>query len=103
MAHTEKRRRRNQIRTPWSYVVVVGVIAGAILIDANLQGANLGGAQLSTAVLNNTNLKDTSLQGANLRGALGLTAAQVCSAKSRHGAIMDDALTMQVQAQCGLQ
>jgi len=77
--------------------------AGAILIDANLQGANLGGAQLSTAVLNNTNLKDTSLQGANLRGALGLTAAQVCSAKSRHGAIMDDALTMQVQAQCGLQ
>lgn len=76
---------------------------GAILIDANLQGANLGGAQLGTAVLNNTVLTGTSLEGADLRGALGLTAAQVCSAKSRHGAIMDDALAMEVQAQCGLQ
>ena len=36
MAHTGKRRRRNQIRTPWSYVVVVGVIAGAILIAVAL-------------------------------------------------------------------
>lgn len=76
---------------------------GAILIDANLRGANLGGAQLSTAVLNNTVLTDTSLEGANLRGALGLTAAQVCSAKSRRGAMMDDALAMEVQAQCGTQ
>ena len=75
---------------------------GAILIDANLQGANLGGAQLGAAVLNGTNLGDTSLEGADLRGALGLTAAQVCGAKSRRGALMDDVLAMEVQAQCGL-
>jgi uncharacterized protein YjbI with pentapeptide repeats len=74
---------------------------GAILIDANLQGANLGGAQLGTAVLNNTVLAGASLEGADLRGALGLTAAQVCSAKSRRGAMMDDALATEVQAQCG--
>jgi uncharacterized protein YjbI with pentapeptide repeats len=76
---------------------------GAILIDANLQGANLGGAQLSTAVLNNTALAGTSLDGADLRGALGLTSAQVCSAKSRRGAKMDDSLALEVQAQCGTQ
>ena len=74
---------------------------GAILIDANLRGANLGGAQLGSAVLNNTNLSGTSLEGADLRGALGLTAAQVCSAKSRRGALLDDALRTQVEAQCG--
>jgi len=74
---------------------------GAILIDADLQGANLGGAQLGAAVLNNTNLSATSLEGADLRGALGLTAAQVCSAKSRRGAVMDDSLKEQVEAQCG--
>ncbi|HXW61635.1 MAG TPA: pentapeptide repeat-containing protein [Candidatus Acidoferrales bacterium] len=74
---------------------------GAILIDADLRGANLGGAQLGAAVLNNTNLSATSLEGTDLRGALGLTAAQVCSAKSRRGAVMDDALRSQVEEQCG--
>ena len=92
----------------WSAIVVGADLGGAqfggaILIDANLQGANLGGAQLGAAVLNNTILRDTSLQGADLRGALGLTAAQVCSAKSRRGARMDDAVAMEVQALCGLQ
>jgi len=74
---------------------------GAILIAADLRGANLGGAQLGSAVLNNTNLNGTSLEGADLRGALGLTAAQVCAAKSRRGAAMDDSLRQQVEAQCG--
>jgi uncharacterized protein YjbI with pentapeptide repeats len=76
---------------------------GAILIDANLQGANLGGAQLGTAVLNNTVLSGTSLEGADLRGALGLTVAQVCSAKSRRGAVMDESLRLEVEAHCGLE
>jgi uncharacterized protein YjbI with pentapeptide repeats len=76
-------------------------LEGAILIDANLRGANLGGAQLGAAVMNNTTLASTSLEGADLRGALGLTAAQVCSARSRRGALMDDALRIQVEAQCG--
>jgi uncharacterized protein YjbI with pentapeptide repeats len=76
-------------------------LGGAILIDANLRGANLGGARLGGAVLNNTTLAGTSLEGADLRGALGLTAAQVCSARSRRGAVMDEALRIQVEAQCG--
>ena len=76
---------------------------GTILIDADLRGANLGGAHLGGAVLNNTNISGTSLEGADLRGALGLTAAQVCSVRSRRGALMDDALQTQVQAMCGLQ
>lgn len=90
----------------WSAVLMEADLGGAqfasaILIDADLRGANLGGAQLGSAVLNDTNLSGSSLEGANLRGALGLTAAQVCSAKSRRGAQMDDALATEVQAQCG--
>ena len=73
----------------------------AILIDADLRGANLGGAQFAATVLNNTELSGTTLDGADMRGALGLTAAQVCSAKSRRGLALDDALAMQVAAQCG--
>jgi len=74
---------------------------GAILIDADLRGANLGGAQFAGTVLNNANLTATSLEGANMRGAFGLTAAQVCSAKSRRGVMLDDTLEMQVEAECG--
>ena len=74
---------------------------GAILIDADLRGANLGGAQFAGTVLNNANLSGTILEGANMRGAFGLTAAQICSAKSRRGVILDDALQTQVEAECG--
>lgn len=76
-------------------------LENAIFIDADLQGANLGGAQFSGTVLNGANLRDTSLEGADLRGASGLTANQVCSAKSRRGALLGDDLEMQVEAQCG--
>jgi len=74
---------------------------GAILIDASLHGANLGGAQFAGTVLNNTDFTGTSLEGAGMRGALGLTAAQICSAKSRRGVMLDDALEVQVETQCG--
>ncbi len=76
-------------------------LENAIFIDADLQGANLGGAQFSGTVLNGANLRGTSLEGADLRGASGLTANQVCSAKSRRGALLSDDLEMQVDAQCG--
>jgi uncharacterized protein YjbI with pentapeptide repeats len=76
-------------------------LGNAIFIDANLEGANLGGAQFSGTVLNGANLHGTSLEGADLRGASGLTANQVCSAKSRRGALLSDDLEMQVDAQCG--
>jgi uncharacterized protein YjbI with pentapeptide repeats len=78
-------------------------LESAILIDADLRGANLGGAKLAGTVLNNANLSGTSLEGADLRGAFGLTANQVCSAKSRSGVMLDDALAGQVEAQCGKQ
>lgn len=76
-------------------------LGNAIFIDANLEGANLGGAQFSGTVLNGANLHGTSLEGADLRGASGLTANQVCSAKSRRGALLSDDLEMQVDTQCG--
>jgi uncharacterized protein YjbI with pentapeptide repeats len=76
-------------------------LATAIFIDADLQGADLRGAQFSGTVLNGANLQDADLDGADLRGALQLSAAQVCSAKSRQGALLDDALQAQVNVLCG--
>jgi uncharacterized protein YjbI with pentapeptide repeats len=73
----------------------------AILIDADLRGANLGGAELTGTVLNGADLTGTSLEGADLRGALGLSANQVCSARSRRGAVLDPDMETQVEAQCG--
>ncbi|MGD0402649.1 MAG: pentapeptide repeat-containing protein [Candidatus Acidiferrales bacterium] len=76
-------------------------LATAIFIDADLRGADLRGAQFNGTVLNGANLEGANLDGADLRGALQLGAAQVCSAKSREGALLDDALQKQVDAQCG--
>jgi uncharacterized protein YjbI with pentapeptide repeats len=76
-------------------------LATAIFIDADLQGADLRGAQFNGTVLNGANLQDANLDGADLRGALQLSATQVCSAKSRRGALMDETLQAQVDAQCG--
>jgi uncharacterized protein YjbI with pentapeptide repeats len=73
----------------------------AIFIDADLRGADLRGAQFNGTVLNGANLQGANLDGADLRGALQLGASQVCSAKSRQGALLDDALQKQVDAQCG--
>src|SRR5277367_1766900 len=73
----------------------------AIFIDADLQGADLRGAHCNGTVLNGANLQDANLDGADLRGALQLAAYQVCSAKSHRGAILDDTLQTQVDAQCG--
>jgi uncharacterized protein YjbI with pentapeptide repeats len=78
-------------------------LESAILIDADLHGANLGGAQLTGTVLNGADLSGTSLEGADLRGALGLSANQVCSAKSRRGVVLDPDTETQVEAQCGKQ
>jgi uncharacterized protein YjbI with pentapeptide repeats len=77
-------------------------LATAIFIDADLQGADLRGAHFNGTVLNGANLQDANLDGADLRGALQLAAYQVCSAKSRRGATLDDTLQTQVDAQCGV-
>lgn len=76
-------------------------LASAIFIDADLQNADLRGAQFSGTVLNGTNLTGANIDDADLRAALGLTPAQVCSTKSRSGAILIDSLAAQVQATCG--
>jgi uncharacterized protein YjbI with pentapeptide repeats len=76
-------------------------LGSAILIDAYLPGADLRWAQFPGTVLSGANLSGTNLDGADMRGAGGLNATQVCSAKSRRGTVLDDALEMQVEAQCG--
>ncbi len=76
-------------------------LATAIFIDADLSGADLRGAQFNGTVLNGANLHDANLDGADLRGALQLEATQVCAAKSRQGALLDDPLQKLVDAQCG--
>lgn len=76
-------------------------IQNAIAIDASLHGADLRGAEFSGTVLTGADLNEANLDGADLRGASGLTASQVCSASSRRGAQLDDALALQVEAQCG--
>ncbi len=73
----------------------------AVAIDADLRGADLREAQFAGTVLSDANLSGSDLDRADLRGALELTASQVCSSKSRRGALLGDALAMQVTAQCG--
>jgi uncharacterized protein YjbI with pentapeptide repeats len=72
-----------------------------ILIDADMRGVNLSGAQAAGAVLAGANLSGAFLDGADFRGASGLTAQQVCLAKSRYGVLLDDGLLAQVQSACG--
>ena len=76
-------------------------LGSAIFIGADLTGADLRGAHFQGTVLNDVNLHGANLDDADLRGALGLTAGQVCSAKTHQGALMDDSLLTQVIVQCG--
>lgn len=73
----------------------------AILIGADLRGADLRGAQFQETVLSEADMSGTNLDGADLRGAGGLTLNQVCSSKSRRGALLDATLETQVDAKCG--
>ncbi len=77
------------------------LLASTIFIDADLQNADLRGAQFSGTVLNGANLAGAKVDGTDLRAAFGLTPAQVCSTASRNGAILTDALAVQVQSMCG--
>jgi uncharacterized protein YjbI with pentapeptide repeats len=76
-------------------------LGSAIFIEANLSHSDLHGAQMAGTVLNGADLTGANLDGADLRGSLGLTASQVCSAASRRGALLDDAIGTAVDAQCG--
>src|ERR1700676_4776993 len=74
---------------------------GTIFLEADLARADLRGANFAGAILRQANLQGANLDGADLRGALGLEAAQVCSAQSRRGAMMDGDVGLAVQAMCG--
>lgn len=75
-------------------------LGGTILIGANLRGSDLSGAHFAQAVLSETDLTGTILDGADFRGAFSLTAYQVCSARSRTGALFDASLQSQIDARC---
>jgi uncharacterized protein YjbI with pentapeptide repeats len=45
-------------------------------------------------------LDGANLAGADLRGALGITAAQICSALHGRAALMDPDLAAEVQIRC---
>ncbi len=76
-------------------------LSTAIFIDADLRNADLHGAHFQGTVLNGANLQGANLDYADMRGTLGLSANQVCSAASRNGLQLDDAMQLQVDAQCG--
>src|SRR5579863_5347682 len=73
---------------------------GAFMDAAKLGNADLRGASFRGTILNGSELNGALLDGADFRGALGVTAAQICSAKSRNGVQLDDPLSQQVAA-CG--
>jgi uncharacterized protein YjbI with pentapeptide repeats len=75
-------------------------LSSAIFIDAGLRSIDFHGAQFQGTVLTNADMQDTNLDDADMRGALSLRPAQICSAKSRRGTLLDDTLQSQVDALC---
>ncbi|MGA7917711.1 MAG: pentapeptide repeat-containing protein, partial [Candidatus Acidiferrales bacterium] len=57
---------------------------------------------LEKADMREAHLDGANLESADLRGALQLSASQICSAKSRQGASLDETLQTQVDALCGV-
>jgi uncharacterized protein YjbI with pentapeptide repeats len=76
-------------------------LAQAFLTQADLRKADLRGAGLQGAILNGADFTGANLDRVDLRGALGLNAAQVCSAGSARDIQLDDALQHDVETQCG--
>lgn len=74
---------------------------GAFADSAKFQNADLRDAVFSEAILNDAKFEGANLDRADLRGALGLTATQICAAKSHAGAQFDDSLARDVEAVCG--
>jgi uncharacterized protein YjbI with pentapeptide repeats len=80
---------------------LTGAIAkGTIFLDADLQRADLRGGFFAGAIFRGAVLDGANLAGADLRGALGLSAAQVCSAAHGRAAQMDADLAAEVQVRC---
>jgi uncharacterized protein YjbI with pentapeptide repeats len=75
-------------------------LKGTILLDTDLRNTDLRGALMTGAVMRATDISGANLSGADLRGALGITAAQLCTAHWR-GAQLDPDVFAATQAQCG--
>lgn len=73
----------------------------AFLDGADLRNSDLRGATFAGTILSGADLSGSNLDDADLRGALSLTAEQICSAKSRKGTQIDDALGQQLSSVCG--
>jgi uncharacterized protein YjbI with pentapeptide repeats len=76
-------------------------LKGTILLDTDLSQADLRGASLEGTILRGTHMDGTNLEGVDLRSAVGLTAAQVCSAANGKKAILDPVFRLEVEASCG--
>lgn len=74
----------------------------AFVDGADLRNADLRSATFAGTILSGADLSGANLDGADLRGALSVTAAQICLAKSRKGAQMDQPLLQQVTISCGV-
>ena len=72
---------------------------GTILLDADLRNADLRGALLNGTVLRGADISGANLAGADLQGAVGVSPAQICTARWR-GALLDADMQTAVQAQC---
>jgi uncharacterized protein YjbI with pentapeptide repeats len=73
----------------------------AILTDADMRKSDLSGADFRGAILRGADFTGANLQDANLLGAVGVTAAQICSAANLTGIQLDDAQQAEAQALCG--
>jgi len=73
----------------------------AIFIDADLRNSDMHGARFQGTVVNGANLQGANLDYADMHGVFGVSAYQICSAASRNGLQLDDAIQVQVDAQCG--
>jgi uncharacterized protein YjbI with pentapeptide repeats len=74
---------------------------GTILLGADLRNTDMRGAVFPGAVLREAPIEGSQLDGADFRGALGLTAAQICSAHGWSSAQFDPDVLLAVQSQCG--
>jgi len=74
---------------------------GTIFLEADLTRADFRGATLTGAILRQARLDGANLDGADLRGALGLDAAQVCSAQNWRGAQLDADVQQAAEQRCG--
>ena len=75
-------------------------LKGTILLDTDLKNADFRGASLSGTLLRGAEMEGANLTGAELRGVVGLSAAQICSARWQ-GAQFEGELLVEVQSRCG--